>query len=316
MALPTPAIDWSTIRAAIVAWVRGGSLELDDAHVIWDHQGNDTGGTMPRPSLPYVELSMPFIHTPAHDFITQGLNVMTFAAKPVTGVNLATGLLTIAGHGLANGDGPVRIASSGAVPGGLLPNTDYWVIFVDVNTVRLAATFVETGGVQPAGAGNPKTPIAPLADAGSGAITIDSTASTVPAGKETLRTAQGIRAVTVRIEVFGREGSGSLPENNDALRLMTNIFASLPLYVDALDAAGVGMSEVGTTDIAGGINQQDGRLGGILEPRALCDVAVYVTSKVTGTVGRVDRVRVDTEATLEDGTAVDLGNTWVPSPPT
>lgn len=316
MATPTPAIDWETIRAAIAAWVQAGSLELDEAHVIWDQQGTDTTGTMSRPSVPYAELSMPGIATPAHDFVTKTKNPLTFAAKPVTGVDLPTGKLTVAGHGLANGDGPVRIASSGTVPGGLAINTDYWPIFVDANTVQLAATFVETGGVQPAGAGNPKTPIAPLLDAGTGTITLVATADTVPAGKEILRTAQGIRGITVRIQVFGAEGSGANPNGNDALRLITNILSSLPLHVDELDAAGIGMSEVGTVDIQGKITQLDGRVGGVLEPRAICDVSVFVTSKMTGTLARVDRVRVSSEATFEDGTQHDVGDVWVPTPPT
>jgi hypothetical protein len=39
------------------------------------------------------------------------------------------------------GDGPVRLTTSGALPGGLSLLTDYWVIVVDANTIQLAETF-------------------------------------------------------------------------------------------------------------------------------------------------------------------------------
>lgn len=47
--------------------------------------------------------------------------------------------LIIAGHGLITGDGPLRLFNSGgALPTGLLSGTDYFAIFVDANTIRVA----------------------------------------------------------------------------------------------------------------------------------------------------------------------------------
>jgi len=46
--------------------------------------------------------------------------------------------LTILDHGLNTGDGPFILSSTGTLPGGLALGTDYWVIIVDADTLRLA----------------------------------------------------------------------------------------------------------------------------------------------------------------------------------
>jgi hypothetical protein len=55
--------------------------------------------------------------------------------------NAATDQITIAGHGLVTGDGPAAVRNvGGALPGGLVALTDYWVIRVDANTLKLATS--------------------------------------------------------------------------------------------------------------------------------------------------------------------------------
>ena len=39
-----------------------------------------------------------------------------------------------------NGDGPVQLGSTGTLPGGISPLTDYWVILVDASTIRLTGS--------------------------------------------------------------------------------------------------------------------------------------------------------------------------------
>lgn len=49
--------------------------------------------------------------------------------------------LTIAAHGLVTGDGPAAVRNvGGALPNPLAPVTDYWVIRVDANTIKLATS--------------------------------------------------------------------------------------------------------------------------------------------------------------------------------
>jgi hypothetical protein len=59
----------------------------------------------------------------------------------VTSVTNGSDLLTKAGHGMATGEGPYRMANSGgALPLGLAVDTDYWVIKVDADGFKLAST--------------------------------------------------------------------------------------------------------------------------------------------------------------------------------
>lgn len=52
----------------------------------------------------------------------------------------ATDQLTIAAHGLNTGDGPATTLVGGAGAGGLSESTDYWIIRIDANTIKLATS--------------------------------------------------------------------------------------------------------------------------------------------------------------------------------
>lgn len=55
-------------------------------------------------------------------------------------VTITDGLLTAAAHGKDTGYGPVRLTTSGTLPGGLATGTDYWLIVVSSNTFQLASS--------------------------------------------------------------------------------------------------------------------------------------------------------------------------------
>ena len=55
-------------------------------------------------------------------------------------VTITDGLLTAASHGKDTGFGPVRLTTSGSLPGGLSTGTDYWMIVVSSSTFRLASS--------------------------------------------------------------------------------------------------------------------------------------------------------------------------------
>lgn len=263
------AIQWTTVQAGIDTWVLGSS-GLDSDHVFWTFEKK------PRPTAPYIEMTVQRLGPIGHDWETRRVNTLTFAPKTVSTVTPAADTLTIAAHGLSNGDGPIHIASSGTLPGGLAAATDYWVILVDVNTIKLATTYVRTGGQQPLGAGNTVTPI-DITSAGTGTITISSMSKTLPAGKELERRAQGFRELTVHLECFAVEGAGV-----DAIRIMSNVIAGLQLYAYDLDQAGAGVSDFGQASPQGAIQHLEGRRGSILEPRAMCDVTFYLASELIG----------------------------------
>lgn len=65
---------------------------------------------------------------------------LVVVSKVFTAAN-ATEIFTSAAHGLKNGDGPLQVSNSGgALPTGLTAVTDYYVIFIDVNTFKLATS--------------------------------------------------------------------------------------------------------------------------------------------------------------------------------
>ncbi|HEX4455703.1 MAG TPA: hypothetical protein VH143_32805 [Kofleriaceae bacterium] len=64
------------------------------------------------------------------------------AVLSVSAVSFSAGTLTSTAHGQVTGNGPVRLlaGSGGAIPTGLAGLTDYWLIVVDANTVKLASS--------------------------------------------------------------------------------------------------------------------------------------------------------------------------------
>jgi hypothetical protein len=284
------ALDWTGVAAAIHTWVVGSSGLAADK-VFWAYEGR------PRPAAPYIELTVRQIRGIGHDWVTSDANPLTFSTLTVAAVAADTFL--IPAHGLSTGDGPVHVASTVTLPSPLVANTDYWVRVVDVDTIKLADTFVKTGGVQPAGAANPVTTIS-LATPGSGVITVAATADTVHAGQEIVRTAQGFREATIHLECFAVEGGGY-----DAMRRLSNVIASLPLYAYDLDQAGVGVSDLGQSFAQGGVQYLEGHRGSILEPRSMCDFTCYLASLVTGYDTVIASVSGNIELASEGGDALD-----------
>ena len=198
-------------------------------------------------------------------------------------VNAAADSLTITSHGLATGDGPLRLATTGALPGGLAVDTDYWTIRIDADTLQLAATFL--------GAVETPTPVA-IAGGGAGTHRLISTAATRRAGAEIERTVMGTRTATVSVQCYG---GASVDANGAAARLKRTLAAlSLPSITAALRAANVGLSDdqVGAVQNVGGVRQVAG-----FEPRAAMTVQISVPIVDTTEPGTVIET-VEPQATL------------------
>jgi hypothetical protein len=90
----------------------------------------------------------------------------------VTFTAAASDVVTFAAaHGLETGDGPVRVSNSGgALPGGLVAATDYWVIKLDATTIKFAASLANAIADAP-------TPVN-ITDAGTGVHTLADVATT------------------------------------------------------------------------------------------------------------------------------------------
>lgn len=290
------AIDLPSFSAAIAAWVRAGS-GFDAAHVWWEFEKR------PRPTVPYVALSVRRISAVGYDWTTTDENPLV-ASFTVTAVDAAANTLTVPNHGLKNGDGPFQFSSTLTLPTPLEINTDYWLIVVDANTLKLAATFEDTGGQMPLGAGNPVTPI-DLTTAGTGTISADSTVDTLRAGEEVIQTASGHRVMWVHMECLVAEGGGY-----DAVRTLENVRAQLELSEYDLDQAGLGLA-----DWNGEVQLLEGRRGSILEPRATWDVAFHIASNFTGFQTIIASIDAEVDLKREDNlTTIPAIPVHVPKP--
>jgi hypothetical protein len=61
-------------------------------------------------------------------------------ALTASSVSTTNDTFTITGHGLRKGFGPYRVASSGTIPPGLSGTTDYYIEYVDDNTIKFATS--------------------------------------------------------------------------------------------------------------------------------------------------------------------------------
>lgn len=64
----------------------------------------------------------------------------TVADDAVEVVTAASDALTLTAHGYTHGYGPVQLTTTGTLPAGSALATNYWLIYVDANNVKLAAS--------------------------------------------------------------------------------------------------------------------------------------------------------------------------------
>lgn len=275
------ATDWDAIEAAIHEWVVNGS-ELPDEKVVWTQQPD-----APRPAEPAIMMKFYVVDEQGQATLDVEDNPLTFADKAVTAVDGDD--LVITAHGLENGDGPVRIESTGTLPSPLAEDTDYWVIVIDEDRIQLAENFVYTGGNY---SGNPKTPIT-LLSSGSGTITISDTESTLRAGEEIKHVARGVTRLGLSLYCHTSTGVSM----NSAMAILRRVAekARLPSQKAILKGANIGLVSIERTRPLYGT-----RDALLFEPRAWVDIHMTIPYEVyeTGTIiGRVDITNLTTGRT-------------------
>jgi hypothetical protein len=187
----------------------------------------------------------------------------------------------------------VRVATTGARPGGLLANTDYWVIVLSSSTFRLAASFADAMAASP-------VPIT-ITTAGTGTHTLVATADTVRAGEELLEVVSQPVEQTLSIQCYGGPPTGDRSPMNVLRTVIAR--ARLNAQMVAFEAAGIGVEALGRINNVGAVLS-----GTRWEPRAHVDVTVSMTSEVTAPIGRIDIV----EVTLEESHYVESGSLAMP----
>lgn len=214
--------DESAIHSAIVS---GTGLAAD--RVKW----SDQGGARPASPAAWVSLRDLGEAPIGHDTARYVRNPFTFTAKAITlVVPGAPGTVTVPAHGLSSGDGPVRLTTTGTLPGGTAADVDYWAIRVTADTLRLAPSFLA--------AIDASAPIA-IIDTGVGAHAIVSTTQTLKAGAEAKAVVEGVRQRTISVQCFGGDAIGDGSPMGILRRLRAAL--ALPTIRDALHAGGVGL---------------------------------------------------------------------------
>lgn len=259
-------INWDLVMSRIARWVVAGS-GLPSSSILWSQN------KAPRPAADGIVMRLMGIQVVGDSWADVVENPLVFSDLTVSAVDDVANTVTIVGHGMSTGDGPVRVASTLTLPGGLAVDTDYWLIKVDDDTLKFAAAFAETGGADVSGSpsGNPVTAV-DLTDAGSGVITISDTDKTVRAGEEILQVARSTTRAILTLECHTEDSTGL----DMAVAVLHRVSArsALPSQIALLDEAGVGVVEMEP------VRAIRGHLDALLfEPRATLDIRLAIVSE-------------------------------------
>jgi hypothetical protein len=100
-------------------------------------------------------------------------------------------------------------------------------------------------------------------------------------GAELRVRAQGHRMARLQLQCFAGEDSG-----NEAVRVLSDAISALSLHVHDLDVAGIGIGDVAPIQLI------EGRRGGILDPRAVCEIELHLGSEVEGRETYIERLQL------------------------
>lgn len=283
------AIDSTTIENALQSWVSATS-GIPGSRVIWSYQDDD------RPSNPWISLLLTDVVRSGLGWVDVEPNPFSFADKTYT-ADATTDQLASTAHGLSTGDGPFRVTSTGTPPGGLAVGIDYWAVKVDADHVKAASSF------QNAVAASPVT--IDITSAGTGTQKIVSTAATVRAGQEILQVVRCNYSAHLSVQCYADAPTG--PQNPVAILLNVAASSLLPSIRDGLEAAGVGITDVGQVRAVGEVINTAG-----FEPRAQMDVTLWIVAEVSETGTIIDNVTLETTVTEEDGVTVKDATVTIP----
>lgn len=274
------SIAWSTVEAAIHAWVVASS-GLSADNVIWSGQNSK------RPTVPYIALRMANIQRIGYDWLEAVDNPLVIADDTVESVNATTNVLTLTAHGLLTGDGPIRFTTTGTWTG--MTGVDFWVIKTAANTIKLAASFPDSINLA----------AFDITSAGTGTHTLVDTATTARAGQEILMRSRGQRDCTLNMQCFAAEARG----NSSAMALLNKVVSGSNLETRraAFVAAGIGLAKLE------GPRFLDGLIGSIFEPRAILEAKFFLAEEVSEATTFIQYVELENLTTAE--------STYIPEDP-
>lgn len=255
-------MDWAAIQLALYNWVLYGS-DLDPRHIAWEQQRSAA-----RPGQPAITMRITGVENHGADWVDSEDNPLTFDPVVITSVNATLNTLTKVDHELRSGDGPVRLTTTGTLPGGLSLETNYWIVKVDDDNIKLSDTYTRSGG------GNIANPITALDlnDAGTGVHTISHTTETLRTGEEIKFLARGMRKITLVLECYTATGVGIGMAQAVLAKVLGRM--ALPGQSDTLAAAKLSFAN---NERVRSINGTQGAV--LFEPRAILELTFSTISE-------------------------------------
>lgn len=275
------SVDFVVVQRAIRLWVTTGS-GLPIASVYWGQQDSA------RVAEPAIEMRILASHTLGQAWRDNEANPAVTVPFAVTAFSGVANTLTSVLHGHSTGDGPFQISATIALPPGLLPFTNYWLVRVDADTFRFAASYVKTGGPDIAGApsGEPVTTVTLGTLVGpSGSVTVVGTAATLHAGQEFRQVSRAIERLTLTLECHTTAAVGM----QSAVALLSKVKARqrLPSQLAILAGAHLGLIDVQRVRAIHGV-----RNAVMFEPRAIMEVLLSLPTEEFEYIQVIERVAV------------------------
>lgn len=265
------AVNWTTVENALQAWVTAAAQAVAAGTVvIWSQQAG------PRPVAPWISLKLWGLKRDGIGWVDTVATPLLLTPLAVTGE--ASSILAVAAHGLNQGDGPVQVESSGTIPAGLTASTDYWAVPTDAGHLQLATSYAN------AIASSPVT--VTITSAGSGTVTLVSTPATLSAGAEITHTVRCYFSAILTIQCYASVANPTGPQDAVAILHEVQARSLLPSVRNALEDAGIGVVDQGSVNAIGAVINTTQ-----FEPRAVCDIKLWLTSEVSETDTIIDIVQ-------------------------
>jgi hypothetical protein len=257
-------IDWLVVQKAIRDWVVNGS-DLPREKVVW----GDQDGARPEG----VAITMLLMNDSDGDtWRDTENNPLVFSPITISAIDASTNIATAVGHGRLTGDGPVQVASTDSLPGGLPSNGLVYIVRVDNDRVRFASTFFDALAGSPPGS-SPVT--IDLTDAGSGTITVASTSESLRAAQEIRHVVRGLERVTVELRCHAAtKAQGAIGVGNSTgMAILSKVRSSrrLPSQLAIMEAANISVVNIDRVRHVQGM-----RDAMLYEPRFYLDVHIQV----------------------------------------
>ncbi len=273
-------MDWVALQKALYDWVVYGS-GLNANQVTWEQQRSAA-----RPGQPAITMRISSIDVQGVDWLDVDDNPLVIADIAFTAVDATANTLTKVAHGLVSGDGPIRLTTTGTLPGGLALATDYWVIRITDDTIKLAASYVHTGGNN---VGNTITPI-DLTDVGTGVHTLSDTTDTLRAGEEIRQLSRGLRYITLVLSCHTETGVGM----GMAQAVLARVLARRALSVQLATLTDAKLSYIDNNSVRA-INGVQSAI--LFEPRAILEIRFASVSEEEVDFTIIERVEITNEDT-------------------